>query len=299
MTAVSDIRGDSSADKSTNVRAAKPHAPRWFRAGFRLTAAVAPRLTARWLGRLFFTPPRARIRDEEYAVLAKGEPFSLYVRGERVNGYTWGDGPPVLLVHGWGGHAAHMTAFVKPLTKAGFRAVALDMPGHGQSGGRRSSLVHFAAAINAAGEHFGPLQGLIAHSLGAAGATYAMSRGLDVKRAVFFAPLARFDHIWARFREGLAIPDGVWRRFVEDSERWLKVRFEDIEPVTLARRMTTPLLVLHDPEDAEIPFEEGASLASHWPDATFHAAGDAGHLRILKNWRCIEAAAGFMGSFKI
>jgi pimeloyl-ACP methyl ester carboxylesterase len=206
-------------------------------------------------GRLFFTPPRTRIRDEEYAVLAHAGTFSLHVRGERVSGYTWGDGPPVLLVHGWGGHAAHMTAFVKPLTQAGFRAVALDMPGHGQSGGRLSSLVHFAAAIKAAGEHFGPLQGLIAHSLGAAGATAAMARGLNVERAVFFAPLARFGHIWSRFREGLAIPDRVWLRFVEDSERWLKVRFEDIEPVALAGRMTAPLLVLHDPQDSEIPFE--------------------------------------------
>ncbi|MGZ5446135.1 MAG: alpha/beta hydrolase [Thermoanaerobaculia bacterium] len=48
--------------------------------------------------------------------------------------WSWGEGPAVLLVHGWGGHAAQFQSFVEPLVRAGFRAIAFDAPSHGSSG---------------------------------------------------------------------------------------------------------------------------------------------------------------------
>ena len=40
--------------------------------------------------------------------------------------WRWGsrDAPAVLLVHGWGGNAAQMRAFVFPLLSAGYRVIA-------------------------------------------------------------------------------------------------------------------------------------------------------------------------------
>jgi pimeloyl-ACP methyl ester carboxylesterase len=260
----------------------------------RLLDAISPRLAARRAERLMFTPSRTEVREEERNILARAEPFSFSVEGQPIAGYAWGDGPPVLLIHGWGGHAGQWAAFAEPLVLAGFRAVALDMPGHGASAGWRSSLGQFTKAIGAAGQSCGPLCGLIAHSLGAAGATYAISRGLGLKRAVYLAPLGRFEEIWAIFRNGLDVPERAWRRAVERSEGWLKTRFDDFEPVALARRMTIPLLVLHDPEDLTAPFEEGALLAGCWPDAAFFSVEGAGHPNMLKNRRCIEQTVDFL-----
>src|SRR6185369_12093057 len=180
-------------------------------------SALAPGTAARIASKLFFTPRRARVRDFEREVLARGELFSLDVRGERVVGRAWGEGPAVLLAHGWGGHSGQMTAFVSPLVAAGFRAVAIDLPGHGESSGRVSSLVHFAAAMTRAAALFGPLQGLVAHSFGAAASTYALSSGLAVGRAVFFAPPARFDSFWARFRVGAGVSPEIMERMLRES----------------------------------------------------------------------------------
>ncbi len=83
----------------------------------------------------------------------------LDLDGRKFAAYSWGDGPTVLLVHGWSGNAGQMAEFVAPLTRAGFRAVAIDLPAHGASGGGLSSVVHFARAIWAAAEHFGPVHG--------------------------------------------------------------------------------------------------------------------------------------------
>jgi 2-hydroxymuconate-semialdehyde hydrolase len=43
------------------------------------------------------------------------------------------DAPPVLLVHGWGASIYMWRAWFAPLAAAGYRAVAIDLPGHGLS----------------------------------------------------------------------------------------------------------------------------------------------------------------------
>jgi pimeloyl-ACP methyl ester carboxylesterase len=260
----------------------------------RAASAVAPGAAARVARKLFFTPLRARVREEERAVLARGERFEIEARGQRVAGRAWGEGPAVLLVHGWGGHAGQMTALVDPAVAAGFKAVAIDLPGHGESAGRVSSLVHFAAAISGAAALFGPLRGVVAHSFGAAGTAYALASGLRTERAVFFAPPSGFESFWRRFRMGVGVSPAVMDRMLRESEEWLGVRFDGITPADLAPRMTAPLLVLHDPEDREVPFEEGDEVARLWPGAELRRAPGLGHLRILKDAGCAEAAVGFL-----
>jgi pimeloyl-ACP methyl ester carboxylesterase len=282
------------SEKSTTGRLRPVPAPSWLRAGMRLASALAPGTAARIASKLFFTPRRARVRDFEREVLSRGELFALTVRGDRVVGRAWGQGPTVLLAHGWGGHSGQMTAFVDPLVAAGFRAVAVDLPGHGESAGSVSSLVHFAAALSRAAALFGPVQGLVAHSFGAAGSTYALSCGLAAERAVFFAPPAGFESFWARFRAGVGVSQEVLDRMLRAAEDWLNVRFDGIAPRDLAARMTAPLLVFHDPEDGEVPFEEGAALARRWPGTELRPAAGLGHLRILRDERCVAETVEFL-----
>src|SRR3954463_8216648 len=125
-----------SPEKSTTGRLRPIPAPPWLRTGMRVASALAPGAAARVARQLFFTPLRARVRDEERAVLARGERFEMAAHGGRVVGRAWGAGPAVLLVHGWGGHAGQMTPLVDPIVAAGYRAVALEPPGPGGAAGR-------------------------------------------------------------------------------------------------------------------------------------------------------------------
>ena len=66
----------------------------------------------------------------------------LAFEGGRVATWTWrGEAAAsrgrVMLVHGWSGRALVMTAFVEPLLRQGIDVVAIDLPGHGDSDGRR------------------------------------------------------------------------------------------------------------------------------------------------------------------
>lgn len=270
--------------------------PAWLRRGFRATAWVSPTLAAEIARRLFFTPRGARPSEAETDALEQASRFTLSTRRGEVRGYSWGRGPVVLLVHGWGGHAGQMTHLVPALLERGLQAVALDMPAHGESPGTMSSLVHFGDALASANEHFGALRGVIAHSFGAAAAAYGLARGLAAQRLVFFAPPVAFESFWRRFREGLAMSPVVWDLMVRRAEEWVGVSFADVQPRALAPRLRTPLLVLHDHADGQVVFEEGAELAALWRGARLVETRGLGHLRILRDRECVALAADFVGA---
>src|SRR5262249_51762938 len=182
--------------------------------------------------------------------LNRGQRFSFESSQGQVVGWSWGAGAPVLLVHGWSGRAGQLTTLAEALSFEGYRAIALDLPAHGESSGKRTSLVHFADAIADAFRLFGPLHAVIAHSLGAAAVTLGLKRRmLEVDRAVFISPVAELEGLWARFRRGVGLTPATWQGMRRKSESWLRINFDDLIPLRVAPALSTPLLIVHDKQD--------------------------------------------------
>src|SRR5262249_61949444 len=97
--------------------------------------------------------------------------------GSPVTTWTWGHGPVVVLVHGWAGRGAQLAGFVDPLVAQGCSVVTFDAPGHGTSPEEQSSIVAFVDAIRAIDRTLGPIEGVIAHSIGAGAAARALYEG--------------------------------------------------------------------------------------------------------------------------
>ena len=85
--------------------------------------------------RAFFNPSEYEVKSTDQAILERGNNIRIRFEGGELAVTTWGDGPAVLLMHGWGGARAQMTGFVDPLLAAGYRVVAYDQPAHGESNG--------------------------------------------------------------------------------------------------------------------------------------------------------------------
>lgn len=283
-----------STQKSTTVRSQTQQTPSWLKAGFNLLERSAPQAAAALLQRLFTTPPHPALRPEEKAVLAKARRWHSKIRGKMVAGYEWGEGPAVLLMHGWGGHAGHMSGLVQPLVDAGFRAVAIDAPGHGASARGLSNMLWFHAAIEEMARHAGPVHGIVSHSLGAAATTYALSRHLKLPRAVFIGPFSHFDSLWASLRLRTGFSQSVVRGMMGRMEAQLGVGFEELDPLELAKRMDAPLLVIHDQNDEQVFLTQGQMLVNHWPGARLHITQGLGHLKILKDPASVAAAVEFL-----
>ncbi len=267
------------SEKGTNVRFKTTLAA--VRVGMRVADALPGDLAAAWSERLFTSPRRHERPERELAWLAQARPFRLPVAGQSLRAWRWGEGPPVLLVHGWEGRGAQLGALVEPLVARGHSVVTFDGPAHGDSPGRSVVLADFARTIGAAGRAVGPLHGLVAHSFGAASSTVALSQGLEVERVVYLAPAALLNGATSRFARMVGISPGVRRQLEARLERRNGFRIADANGSVLARRMRARLLLVHDEADPEVPLAEGRLISDAWPGAQLLVTHGLGHQKIL------------------
>jgi pimeloyl-ACP methyl ester carboxylesterase len=273
---------------STNVR-------------FAAAAFLAPDLAGAWAERLFLTPPRPRIGEAALDLIDARMRYLTH-KARQIATWEWGwksrGAPAVLLAHGWGGHAAQMRAFTFKLLCAGYRVVAFDQPAHGVSEGRLTSLVDFADVLAAVAAAHGPVEALVGHSLGAAAAGLALARGLKVKSAVLIAPPAGVAAYSRRFARWHWIPEPVRRSMQSAIEERYGVRWEELEVERVAARIKgkseVRALVIHDREDAMVPWRHGERVARAWPGARLLVTAGLGHGRILREDAVTQAAADFI-----
>ncbi len=280
-------------ENSTNVRSESGGAS-VLRTGLAALGRLSPELAARAAEELFLTPRRPPRPPAEAELLASAEPFNVRFGNELLPAWSWGSGPPVLLVHGWEGRGGQMAALVPWLRAAGLRVIAFDAPAHGDAGGRQLTLVDHAQAVLAADAQVGPLRGVIAHSFGAAATVVALSRGLQVDRVVFVAPMLSVLRSVRDFTRQLGLSAEATATFVRRLERRTGVSPEQLEPRDLAPLMTAALLAIVDEEDRVVAPLDAAAVVGRWPRAELMPTRGKGHRGILADPGVARASAQFI-----
>jgi hypothetical protein len=98
---------------------------------------IIPAVAHRFFMYLFFAPLRYPVPDKERIAETFASTFTFSAGGKMIQGYLWGEGPPVWVIHGWAGRATQFRRFIKPLNRAGYLVVGFDGPAHGNSQGRK------------------------------------------------------------------------------------------------------------------------------------------------------------------
>jgi pimeloyl-ACP methyl ester carboxylesterase len=267
------------------------------RAGNRLTSALAPDLAARRAERLFLTPPRRWRRPAaEIALLATARARPVRVGGRRIETWRWGTGPDVLLVHGWGGRGAQLGAFVGPLVARGFSVLTFDAPGHGASDSGLVTIPEMVAAIHEVTASRPRLAGIIAHSVGAVAATRVLMEGLETGAAVYVGPPAHLADTTSRFAEAHGFSWAVRELMRRRVEKRVGRPWSAFDVTTLAPMLHTPLLVIHDRGDSEVPWQHGMAIVRGWRGAEILMTDGLGHRRILHSPDVWAAAVAFVAA---
>jgi len=275
---------------STNVRSFYKAGPKWLTTTFGWGSRVAPELTSAVAARLFLTTRRGVPKEGERTILAQADAFHV----GKMAAWSWGAGPTVLLVHGWNGRATQLGGFVAPLVERGYRVVAFDALGHGQSPGNRLSLPELADCIHEVADEIGDVYGVVAHSMGGAATTLAMADGLKIERAVFISPPSDPQVFIDFFSRSIGVSERVARRAQERVEARVGRRMRDLRVDEIAKRMHAPVLVIHDQNDAHVPLRFGRSVAEAWPGARFETTQGLGHRRILRAEHVKDLTVGFI-----
>ncbi|MCO4773714.1 MAG: alpha/beta fold hydrolase [Deltaproteobacteria bacterium] len=259
-----------------------------------ILSRIAPRTTAQISSLLFTLPHRVPRPARERLVLESARSYRMKSLGVPLQVWEWGEGPVVLLAHGWAGRGSQLGAFVQPLVQGGYKVIAFDQPAHGDSGGRTASLHAFAENIRTLAEASGGVHAVIAHSFGAMATNIAIRRGLEVNRLVFVGPAAWTDNTVANWAAQYGVTASVVGRVRRASEQRYGIRWDDLLGRNLGRGMRTPLLLVHDEDDSEIPRQAVEDLAGSWEGSQLVWTAGFGHNRILRAPMVVAQAAAFV-----
>jgi pimeloyl-ACP methyl ester carboxylesterase len=258
-------------------------------------SALAP-ASAGWAAlQLFCWTPRRRVPSpSQLATLARARTVEVRAEGRTIRTYAWGDGPTVLLVHGWGGLAAQLDRFVRPLVASGHRVIAFDLPGHGRSSGKTTDLAEVSRVIRTLAAWFGPLHGVVAHSLGVASTALALADGLEVPKVAFLGSAIEPGAYWRTFLDRLGLSPAA----AAAGEAHLGARVgRALREVSVLHSMTeveTNLFVVHDEDDRWADVDGAYALLRRRPAARLMVTQGLGHARILKDPKVVSSVVEFV-----
>jgi pimeloyl-ACP methyl ester carboxylesterase len=267
------------------------------RAGVRVGSMVTPERTARHVARRFFTTERAASERRRFmAEPPRSE--SLQLEDGPVVAYHWGNtryAPTVLLVHGWNGWAQQLERFVEPLRASGYAVLAFDHVAHGESPGQQASLPVMIRSVQAMLNRLRHPAGAIAHSLGAAAVAAVLERDAGaLPAAVLIAPPTDPRPYLRWVARGLGAPDTLLDAVQREAGAVAGVPLEDlVADQEFARRIHTPLLIVHDVADNEVPIANGHIYANA-PHARMLVTDGLGHRRLLRDLHVLDASVQFI-----
>ena len=272
-----------------------------IRSAFRLTDHLAPRFAGRLAFELFCrTPHPDKVSDKEARALAQAAPFMAEARLHRLTTPTgciaaYDFRPPagterrrtVLVIHGWRSRTDHMVAVIDALRREGARVIAIDLPGHGKSSGRRLNMANAVEAAGMAAEWFGPFDAVVGHSFGGAVAVNAVVGSiqgvppLPAERLVLISAPNSMPTFFAEFGRMLELGPRSQTVLVNHVETLTGRPLEDFVGSLQLAECEVPTLVIHAPEDKEVPAANAWAYEKAGPHIRLVWAPGLGHRRIL------------------
>lgn len=281
-------------------RKRKDHTPmilRFIRWWFPKAERFAPGFAAKYFRKIFFTPLRYKTPLKELPVLESATLFTVTFDGKRIQGYSWGSGPAVLLLHGWAGRATQFSKFIPALTNAGFRAIAFDGPGHGQSEGRQTNILEFCEVIRKVYEQFNPI-GTVAHSFGGVAMIYSCTQGVPVKKLVTIASPSIGDEVINTYLRAINGSAPTGNAFKQHLLATYGKSFDEFSSLHLVKHLASPLqlLIVQDDDDKEVIPRHATALKEAYPAAELYQTSGLGHTRILRDEDVISKSIEFLGT---
>lgn len=243
------------------------------------------------------TRARRRARPRVAEAFYDAEDATVETPFGSVQAWRLGEGPAVLMVHGWEDDNALWGPLIDVFANQGRAVVAFDLPGHGYSQAEEASFQSASAAVRAVAEHFGPIDALVAHSFGCPSSVWAFEQGLKVDRAVLIStPLPSLKGRGRRYVEGGEFNPAAWERAAQLYEERTGRPYNGFDFESIAPKMTTPVLFIHSEDDEQCPAENSRILSGIWPGAELLMLDDLGHRLIAQDEGVINAVVDFIGA---
>jgi predicted alpha/beta-fold hydrolase len=210
--------------------------------------------------------------------------------------WVWGEGPPVIFVHGWGGRAAQMAPLALHVAKLGFRSVAIDVTGHGDSPKRHTRWEYFLRDIAALSQSLREdIFAYVGHSAGGLAMMAARtSKGIHARRYVCIcAPSYPFSPIDA-IQKKLNPKKGVLENYKAYIAKQFETTWEELQAGCSYANAGPDMLLCYDETDRYINHSEGDRIQALCPGARLVKTNAYSHQKILAAPELAQAVGKFL-----
>jgi pimeloyl-ACP methyl ester carboxylesterase len=246
---------------------------------FNLVAIFSPPAAAKLAFNTFAKVRKGRVQPRQQAFLDEARHSQEEVVGQVIQTYQWtGEGPRVLLIHGWESNSFRWKNLIAVLREAGFHVIAFDAPAHGYSTGKILHVPLYTECVEHMVQTFDPKY-IIGHSVGGMTALYHAHRhpNESVEKVVTIGSPAEFEEIVTSYQQLLGFNDRVLKAF--DALIFEEFGYHVHEFATHRFIKGNPKkgLLLHDRLDQIAPFHASQKVHDAWEDSVLIPTEGLGH----------------------
>ncbi|HUX89477.1 MAG TPA: alpha/beta fold hydrolase [Gallionellaceae bacterium] len=255
----------------------------------RIAFQLAPNKVARLMRVQGFSIKSYHLSAKQRELLGQAQSFYLDLAGNKIKVFEWGVGPVILLVHGWGGRALQMDSFVTSLLERGFKVVAFDHKGHGESSSRYSSYPEIFRSTELVAAHYAhELYGVIAHSIGS-NSMFKVSEKFEQKlKIAVIAPMDDFLGYLEKMRARMGIYEKLFAQVIRQIEADCAVQLADLCVLDYEKISRHDVLLVHDKFDRINKIRASHEIKRNLQGSSLMETEMLGHSRILRNPEVVD-----------
>jgi hypothetical protein len=250
---------------------------------------IAPEHLTRLMREKGFAVKPYRLSDKQRELMRQAQSSFLEFDRNKIKVFEWGSGPVILLVHGWGGRALQLDAFVPALLQRGFKVVAFDHKGHGESATRFSSYLEIVRSTDLLVAHYAQdLYGVVAHSIGS-NATFKTSENFERKlKIAAVAPMENFPQWLEIMRRKIGIYEKLYANVIGQIELDTGLNLLEQCQLNFEQIGRHDVLLVHDKFDRINKISASLEIQRNLPASTLVQTEMLGHSRILDNEEVVQ-----------
>lgn len=229
--------------------------------------------------KVFSTPRRGRILEHQREFINSARQQRITCEDGLYMLYHWkGNGPTVLLNHGWESNAFRWKYLFPDLKRLDLNIIAIDGPAHGNSDGTLFTAIKYSKLIKSTIELYEP-EIIISHSVGAMATVYNEYHhpSPSLKKLILLGSPNSLEVIMRGYQQLLSFNNRVYKGLDTLLQKRFGYKIADFKTEDFAVNITAQTLILHEQSDTIVPVQAGKEIVQKMQYGTFIETQTGGH----------------------
>lgn len=271
--------------------------PNYIKNTSKVLVAVNKKIAAAFALKLFETPIKYKLPKREQKMFEVSHKSKLLLPDckKEILVYENKFGPKkVLLVHGWNGRGTQLVSIAKMFKEHNYTIVSFDAPGHGKSPKNTTNMKDFIEAIRVLSKKYDGFDVIVGHSLGGMSIMNSLASGIATKKAVIIGSGNKTADITTDFLQSIGMDKKISPLLISLFEHKYQDTMSNYDVAPKAKKVTLPVLVIHDKNDIDVPYSAAETICENLPDGTLMLTEGLGHRKILGDEHVIKTIEDFV-----